>query len=227
MQHDILCQPASSAARLFLGAGESVTAEVGAMIAMSSGFTVETTTRKKGGGGGIVKGLKRMLAGENLFLNHFTATQANQSLIIGPRLMGDIIHFPMSGGTVIVQGSSWLASATGIDIDATWQGLGKALFSGESMFWVKCSGAGDLFLSSFGAIYPVHVNGEYVVDTGHIVAFDDTLQFKIGKAGKSLVGSLLGGEGLVCKFSGQGRLYCQSHNPPSFGKLVGPKLRPR
>jgi uncharacterized protein (TIGR00266 family) len=227
MHHDILCQPASSAARLTLGAGESVTAEVGAMIAMSSGFTVETTTRKKGGGGGIVKGLKRMLAGENLFLNHFTATQANQSLIIGPRLMGDIIHFPMTGGTVIVQGSSWLASATGIDIDATWQGLGKALFSGESMFWVKCSGAGDLFLSSFGAIYPVHVNGEYVVDTGHIVAFDDTLQFKIGKAGKSLVGSLLGGEGLVCKFSGQGRLYCQSHNPPSFGKLVGPKLRPR
>jgi len=227
MQHEILARPAASAARLTLDTNESVTCEVGAMIAMSSGFNVETTTRNKGGGGGIVKGLKRMLGGENLFLNHFTATGPNQTLIIGPGLLGDIIHYPMTGGTLVVQGSSWLASSTGIDIDATWQGFGKALFSGEGMFWVKCSGAGDLFLNSFGAIYPVDVSGGYVVDTGHIVAFDDTLEFHIGKASESLVGSFLGGEGLVCKFSGQGRLYCQSHNPPSFGKLLGPKLRPR
>ncbi len=78
MQYEILARPAASAARLTLQAGESITCEVGAMIAMSSGFNVETTTRNKGGGGGIVKGLKRMFAGENLFLNHFTATQPNQ-----------------------------------------------------------------------------------------------------------------------------------------------------
>ncbi|MDD4786444.1 MAG: TIGR00266 family protein [Pirellulales bacterium] len=227
MQYEILSRPAASAAKLTLDAGESVTCAVGAMIAMSAGFTVETTSRKKGGGGGLIKGLKRILAGENLFLNHFTATAPNQTLIIGPGLLGDIIHHPMKGGTVVVQGSSWLASGIGIDIDATWQGLGKALFSGERMFWVKCSGSGDLFLNSFGAIYPVDVAGEYVVDTGHIVAFEDTLQFHIGKASKSLVGSFLGGEGLVCKFSGQGRLYCQTHNPPNFGKLLGPKLKPR
>ena len=227
MQYEILSRPAASAAKLTLDAGESVTCEVGAMIAMSAGFTVETTSRKKGGGGGLIKGLKRILSGENLFLNHFTATAPNQTLIIGPGLLGDIIHHPMKGGTVVVQGSSWLASGIGIDIDATWQGLGKALFSGERMFWVKCSGSGDLFLNSFGAIYPVDVAGEYVVDTGHIVAFEDTLQFHIGKASKSLVGSFLGGEGLVCKFSGQGRLYCQTHNPPNFGKLLGPKLKPR
>ena len=72
------------------------------------------------------------------------------------------------------------------------------------------------------------VDGDYVVDSGHIVAFEDRLQFRIGKAaGRSLVGSLLGGEGLVCKFNGKGKLYCQTHNPPSFGRLLGPKLRPR
>jgi uncharacterized protein (AIM24 family) len=59
------------------------------------------------------------------------------------------------------------------------------------------------------------------------VAFEDTLQFKIVKAGASLIGSFLGGEGLVCKFHGTGKLYCQSHNPPNFGKLLGPKLKPR
>ena len=227
MQHQLIAQPAMTVAQLSLAAGESVTCEVGAMIAMSNGFTVETTSRNRGGGGGIVKGLKRMLSGENFFLNHFTATQPDQILIIGPSLLGDIMHHRLTGGTLVVQGSSWLASSTGIDIDATWQGLGKALFSGEGMFWVKCSGSGDLLLNSFGAIYEVDVQGEHVVDTGHIVAFEDTLEFRVGKASKSLVGSVLGGEGLVCKFSGQGKLYCQSHNPPSFGKLLGPKLRPR
>ncbi len=228
MQHQLLAQPAMSIAKLSMQAGESITCEVGAMIAMTSGFSVETTSRNKGGGGGgIAKGLKRMFAGENFFLNHFTATASDQTLMIGPGLLGDIMHYPLAGSTLIVQGSSWLASAVGIEIDATWQGFGKALFSGEGMFWVKCSGSGDLFLNSFGSIYQVNVNGEYVVDTGHIVAFDDTLQFRIGKAGSSLVGSILGGEGLVCKFSGQGKLYCQSHNPPSFGKLLGPKLKAR
>ena len=227
MQYELLSQPAMTVAKLSLAAGESITCEVGAMIAMTGGFNVQTTSRNKGGGGGITKGLKRMFAGENFFLNHFTATGHNQSLIIGPAMLGDILYYPMTGGTLIVQGSSWLASSTSIDIDATWQGLGKALFSGESMFWVKCSGAGDLLLNSFGAIHCIEVNGEYVVDTGHIVAFEDTLQFRVGKASKSLIGSILGGEGLVCKFSGQGKLYVQSHNPPSFGKLLGPKLRPR
>jgi uncharacterized protein (TIGR00266 family) len=114
-----------------------------------------------------------------------------------------------------------------VEIDATFQGVGKALFSGESVFWVKCSGTGDVLLSSFGAIYEVQVEGGYVVDTGHIVAFDDTLQFTVGKAAASLVGSFLGGEGLVCKFTGRGKLYCQSHNPPSLGKTLRPLLRPR
>ncbi len=227
MQYEILSRPAAAVAKLRMDDGEAITCEVGAMIAMTTEFEVETTTKKKGSsGGGIGKALKRMFAGENLFLNHFTAVGDDQSLIIGPRMLGDILHFPLNGGSLIVQGSSWLASDTGIDIDATWQGLGKALFSGERMFWLKCSGVGDLFLSSFGAIYEVEVDGEHVVDTGHIVAFEDTLQFTIAKAGSSLIGSFLGGEGLVCRFSGQGRLFCQSHNPPSFGKALGPKLKP-
>jgi uncharacterized protein (TIGR00266 family) len=227
MKHELLCQPAATAIRFSLEQGDELTCEVGAMIAMTKGITVETTSKSRGGSGGIMKGLKRMFSGENFFLNHFTAQQSNQSLIIGPTMLGDCIHHTLSGGAMIVQGSSWVASDSGIQIDTTWQGFSSAFFSGESMFWVKCSGAGNLFLSSYGAIYSVEVDGEYTVDSGHIVAFEDTLQFRIGKAGKSLIGSFLGGEGLVCKFSGRGTLYCQSHNPPSLGKLLGPKLKPR
>jgi uncharacterized protein (TIGR00266 family) len=227
MQYEILAHPASSVAKLTLDAEETITCEVGAMIAMTTGIGVTTTSGKKGGSGGFLKGMKRMFAGENFFLNHFTAEEPDQTLIIGPTLLGDVVFHDLRGGTLIIQGSSWLASDEHIEIDATWQGWGKALFSGESMFWVKATGDGAVFLSSFGAIYEVDIDGEYIVDTGHIVAFEDTLQFKIVKAGKSLIGSILGGEGLVCRFSGQGKLYCQSHNPPSFGKAIGPKLKPR
>lgn len=93
------------------------------------------------------------------------------------------------------------------------------------MFWVKCSGGGELYLSSYGAIHCVEVNGDYTIDTGHIVAFEDSLKFNIGKASRSLIGSFLGGEGLVCKFRGQGKLYYQSHTLPSLGSLLGPKLK--
>ncbi len=227
MQVEITARPAASVARVRLDPGETLTAEVGAMIAMSPRIEVQTTSRARGGGGGIMKGLKRIFSGESFFLNHFTAQEPGQEIIVGPSLAGDIVHHTMRGGTLIVQGSSWLASAAGIHIDTSWQGFGKALFSGEWMFWVKCSGQGDLLLNSFGQIYEVDVDGSYVVDTGHIVAFEDSLSFRIGKAGESWIGSFLGGEGLVCHFSGKGRLFCQSHNPPSFGRYLGPLLKPR
>jgi uncharacterized protein (TIGR00266 family) len=226
MKTELLCQPASTVARLTLAAGESVTCEVGAMIAMSDGLTVNTTSRSRGGGG-LMQGMRRVFSGESFFLNHFHADRDGAHLIIGPSMLGDIVHHRLSGGTVVVQGSSWLASGPGIEIDTTFQGLGKALLSGESVFWVKCTGQGDLLLNSFGAIYAMDIDGEYIVDTGHIVAFEDTLSFAMTKASESLIGSLLGGEGFVCRFKGRGRLWCQSHNPPAFGAELGPMLLPR
>ena len=227
MQIEMLGAPAGTAAKVTLSQGETLTAEVGAMLAMSSGLQVETTSKSRGGKGGILKGLKRLFSGENFFLNHFTANADGQELIIGPPLIGDIVNHQLTGGTLVVQGSSWMASAADIEIDTIWQGLTSGLFGGEGLFWVKCTGTGEVLVNSFGAIYEVDVTDTYTVDTGHIVAYEDTLSFKVGKASKSLIGSILGGEGFVAKFSGQGKLYCQTHNPPSFGKALGPSLKAR
>lgn len=227
MKIDIVAHGAATAARVGLEAGETLTAEYDAMIAVSSNVQIETSTKTRGGSGGVIKGIKRMFSGENFFLNHFTAQADAQEVIVGPSLAGHIVHHRLDGGSLVVQGSSWLASSAGVDIDTTWAGLSAAFFSGEGLFWVKCSGRGEVLVNSFGAVYEVDVTDGYVVDTGHIVAFEDTLKFSIGKAGASLVGSLLGGEGLVCRFTGQGKLYCQTHNPPSFGRSLGPLLKPR
>lgn len=226
MLTEILARPSAAVARLTMRAGETITCEVGAMVAMSTGFSVETTTRQRGSGG-LWAGVKRMVAGENFFLNKFTARSDGEHLIVGPTLIGDLIHHTLSSGALIVQGSSWLASGPGVDIDASFQGLGKALFSGQSVFWIKCSGHGDLLLNSFGAIYEVDVQDSYVVDTGHIVAFEDTLQFSVGRIGDSWLHTMLSGEGLVCHFRGRGKLYCQTHSPPEFGHELGPMLKAR
>lgn len=226
MEFEITARPGAAVARAKLSKDDTLTAEVGAMVAMSAGLQVETTSAKRGSGS-FLRGLKRMVAGENFFLNHFTAQANAQEVVIGPSLPGDVHVHRIEGTALVVQGSSWLASTHGVQIDASWQGFSSALFSGEGMFWVQCRGQGDVLFNSFGAVYEVDVRDSYVVDTGHIVAFEETLSFSISKAGSSWIGSFLGGEGLVCRFSGRGKLYCQTHNPGNFGKLLGPRLRAR
>ena len=225
MQIELLCRTASTVAKVTLGAGESVTCEVGSMVAMTPQVVVETTSKSRGGG--MMAGIRRVFSGENFFLNHFTSRVEGGEVYLAPSQLADVHHHALRGGTVVVQGSSWLASSAGIEIDTTFAGLGNALFSGESMFWVKCTGTGDLLFNSFGAIYPIDVDGSYVVDTGHIVAFEETLAFQMTKASSSFIGSFLGGEGLVCRFNGRGRVWVQSHQPDAFGRTIGPLLLPR
>ena len=138
-----------------------------------------------------------------------------------------MMEYNLNGPGLMVQGGSYVASAPSVNMDIQWQGFGKTLFSGESMFLIHLTGMGPVILNSFGAIYPIQVNGEYIVDTGHIVAFEESLTYEVSKAGKSWLSSFLGGEGLVCRFRGQGTVWCQSHNAGSFGAAIGPSLKPR
>lgn len=225
MEVEIQHGPGNAAAKLTLGANESATAEAGAMIAMSGNIQMTTTTHKKSSGG-LLKAAKRMLAGESFFLNHYQTYGAQGEVWLAATLSGDMMTYELQSETLIVQSGSFVACEHDVNIDLGWQGF-KSLFSGESVFWLRMSGAGKVVLSSYGAIYPVDVDGEYIVDSGHIVAFNETLDFDITKAGKSWVSSFMGGEGLVTKFKGRGRVWVQSHNPSSFGGILGPMLRPR
>lgn len=225
MEVEIVHGPGNSAAHVRLAGAESCVAEGGAMIAMSGDMRIETTTHKKGKGS-IMKGLKRMLAGESFFLNHFTAGASGGELYLATTLPGDMMQYELRGENLIVQGGSFVACEPAVDIDLGWQGF-KAVLSKESLFWVHLKGTGKVLVSSFGMIYPIEVDGEHIVDTGHIVAFNETLNFNLSKAGKSWMSSFLGGEGLVCRFQGRGTVWCQSHHPGSFGRALGPMLKPR
>jgi uncharacterized protein (TIGR00266 family) len=225
MEIKIEMRPGSSVAKVTLANSEQLTAEGGSMIAMSNDMQIETTTYKKNQGG-IIKGLKRLLSGESFFINHYTAGESGGEVILAPGLHGDMMTHELNAESLIVQSGSYLASEPGIEIDFNWQGF-KSLFSGESMFWLNLNGTGKVIINAYGTIYPVEVDGEYIVDTGHIVAFQPSLSFSISKVGSSYISSFIGGEGFVTRFKGTGTVWCQSHNPRSFGSTIGPRLKAR
>lgn len=225
MNVDITHQPDSAIAKIAMAPREELVAEAGSMVAMSGNIDVNTTLRR-GKGGGILGGLKRALAGESIFLSVFRSGDQPAEIYLAPKLMGDILPYQLQGVELVVQSTGYMASTPGVDIDLGFPGF-KTLFSGESIFWLSVSGSGLVLISSFGGIYEVDVDGEYIVDTGHIVAFEKTLDFSISKPGSSWIGAFLGGEGLICRFRGKGKVYCQTHNPGSFGHHVGSRLPPR
>jgi uncharacterized protein (AIM24 family) len=101
------------------------------------------------------------------------------------------------------------------------------LLTGEAMFFMKVSGVGQCLVSAFGRIAELNVKQAVTVDSGHLVAFQEGLEYTVTKAGGSWVQSWLAGEGVVLNFTGTGRILVQSHNPTDFGKSLGPKLPPR
>ncbi len=227
MDFELLHQPDSAIAKVSLAGNESIYAQAGAMVAMSADLRVSTTLQRGQRGGGLLGGVKRLFVGESLFLSQFAAPPSGGEIYLAPKLIGDLTTYTIEGQSLIVQAGSYVASEAGINIDVGFQGF-KTFFSGEWLFWLELSGGGTAFINAFGGIYEIDVDGEYIVDTGHIVAFERSLDFEISKpAGSSWISAFLGGEGLVCRFKGHGKLYCQTHNNGAFGQLIGSQLPPR
>ncbi|MFW5771065.1 MAG: TIGR00266 family protein [Spirochaetota bacterium] len=210
MNYDITGRPDFSCLKIELQDGETVMAESGAMVAMSPGIQLQTSAR-----GGIFRSLKRsVLGGESFFINTFTASGGNGQVYFSPPTSGDMCSLEIENRGYILSTGAYVCSTPGIELDSKWGGA-KAFFGGEGLFFLKVTGKGMLFFSSFGAIHEIDVQGEYIVDTGHIVAFEESLNYNIEKVG-GLKSLFLSGEGLVCRFQGTGKIYLQTRNHNSF-----------
>ncbi|MEA5466709.1 TIGR00266 family protein [Leptothoe sp. PORK10 BA2] len=213
--------PSYASLKLSLRPNQVVSVEAGAMAAMDS--CIEMKSKAKGG---WKQGLGRMLGGESLFISEFTAKEKPGDLYISPGVPGDIQHYVLDGSqTLMVQSSGFVAAGPQVTMDSKFQGM-KGFFSGESLFLLKVTGQGDFWFSSFGAILEIPIEGSYVVDTGYIVAFEDTLSYNVEMIGglsfKSLRTSIFGGEGLVARFSGTGKLWVQSRHIYSLVNFLNP-----
>jgi len=223
MQVDIVASPAFAFATVTIPPGGDLLVEAGAMASMSDGVDVETKAR-----GGVLSGLKRsVLGGETFFINTFRAA-AGGTVGVAPELPGDMTVIPVDASQpVLVQSGSWIASDSSVDIDTKWGGS-KTFFSGKGLFLLRCTGAGDMLVASYGAILArtLAAGETFTLDTGFVVAFDESVQYDVHKAGNWKT-TILGGEGLVTKFTGPGRLWMQTRSPQDLIGWIVPQIPTR
>ena len=220
MKVEVLHSPSYSLALCHLSPDESVQAESAAMVSMSGHIQLQTQAK-----GGLMGGLKRsLLGGESFFINTFTSPGQEGEVTFAPKAPGDIRHHVLTGGAMFVQSGSYLASAPSIQVDTKWGGA-KTFFSGEGLFLLHVTGSGDLIMSSYGAIHEVELapGQVYIVDTSHIVAFAEGVQYEVKKAG-SWKTTLLSGEGLICQLTGPGTIYLQTRSPHGLAQWLAPML---
>lgn len=198
---------------------QTIAAEAGAMVSMSA--NVELYSELKGG---VFGALKRAVGGESAFVSTFTARGGPGEVTFAPGAPGDVAGIEMRGQTFMVQSSSYLAGDSALVVDTKFGGA-KSFFGGEGLFVLQISGTGLLLVSSFGAIFrrTIRPGEQYVIDTGHLVAWEGHMQYNIRKAAKSgYLRSLLSGEGMVAEFTGPGEILIQTRNLAAFAGLLKP-----
>jgi len=215
MKFDISGNPCYGDLTIALAAGESIWCESGAMSRMSS--HMQLTTRMVGGF--LKSAVRKLVGGESLFIAQYTAPQM-AFVALSPSCPGSVLHRPMSGERFLLTAGSFLACAPGMNMETRFGGL-KAFFSGEGGFLIEVSGTGDLFFNAYGGAVEKQVDGEFVVDTGHVVAWEPSLSYTIGGMG-GLKQTLFSGEGLVMRFSGQGRIFLQTRHMSSLARWLSP-----
>jgi uncharacterized protein (TIGR00266 family) len=215
MQVELRHQPSFSVARLHLAAGEPARVESGAMLAHSWGVALDAKIE-----GGLMKGLKRMaLGGESLFVTTYTAPAEGGWVDVAANLPGDIRAEQLNPQRPLrITRGCWIANSYGVQIETQWAGM-QNLFGGEGGFIINAVGDGVVVLGAYGAIDEINLGaGEAItVDSGHVVAFDATMQSRLRRAveGRSIQ-SMKSGEGFVFDFAGPGRLLIQSRNPQAL-----------
>lgn len=198
---------------------QAIAAEAGAMVTMSENIDLHSEMK-----GGVFGALKRAVGGESAFVSTFTARGGPGEVTFAPGAPGDVVGIEMQNQTFMVQSSAYLAGDITLQVDTKFGGA-KSFFGGEGLFLLQVSGQGLLLVSSFGAIHrrTLRPGEQYVVDTGHLVAWEAHMQYNIRKAAKSgYLRSFLSGEGMVAEFTGPGEILIQTRNLAAFAGMLKP-----
>ncbi|MDG1797124.1 MAG: TIGR00266 family protein [Flavobacteriales bacterium] len=203
-----------------LDPNETVIAEAGSMNWMDGGISFEA---KMGDGSEVNSSFmnklfsvgKRVLTGESIFLTHFTNIgSGKKEVAFAAPYPGSIIPIDLKevNGEILCQKDAFLCAAMGTNVSIAFnKRIGAGFFGGEGFILQKLRGNGLAFLHAGGTVVKKELNNEtLLIDTGCIVAFTNTLDYNIEKAG-NLKSMIFGGEGLfLATVKGTGTVYLQS-----------------
>ena len=220
MKYDIRYKPSFATLFLTLQPGEQIFAEAGAMASMSGKLSMDTAFF-----GGLIPGLlKSFLGGESLFLNEFSnKTQNPQEIVLTQSSVGDITQIQLNGREICLQPGAYIAHTKGTKVQLQWAGF-ASWFAGEGLFKLKLSGNGMVFFGAYGGLSTEDVQDSFVVDNGHLVAYEPSIKMNVGLSG-GMVGSLTSGEGFINRLEGRGKVYLQSRSVDGLVRFLRPKLR--
>jgi uncharacterized protein (TIGR00266 family) len=203
-----------------LDPGETVIAEAGAMMYVEDGVDFETVmgdgSEPDAGLFGKLKSAgKRAITGESIFMTHFTNRGGGvQRVAFAAPYPGKIVpvDLAVTNGRLICQKDAFLCAAMGVKVGIVFnKKIGRGLFGGEGFILQDLKGDGLVFLHAGGTIIEKRLTGDRLrVDTGCLVAFEETVEYSIERAGK-LKSQVFGGEGLfLATLQGTGRVWLQS-----------------
>ncbi len=201
----------------FEQSGEAMYTQSGGMAWMTEGINMDSNMK-----GGLGKAFGRMFSGESLFMATYKAERPNTKIAFASTVAGEILPIDMSQSKgIICQKGAFLCAEESIDLSVTFsKKFSAGLFGGEGFILQKISGTGMVFLEIDGnKIEKELAPGEVLkVDTGNVVAFDESVQYEIETV-KGLKNIFLGGEGLfLTKLTGPGKVILQTQN---FNEFAG------
>jgi len=208
--------PSYTILKIQLEPGESIVAEPGAMVLMKGDFEIKTQAK-----GGLLKAIGRALVGgESIFMNTYIAKKPSE-IWLSPPIPGDIEYIPMNGNEYHVQDTSYIAHHGEIEIGTKFKGF-RGLLGGSGVFWLKLVGHGGVWVCGFGGINIIELDPgeEITIDNFHVVAIESTVDWKIQMIKGGLKTKIFGGEGLVIKAVGPGKIYTQSRSLGPFASLL-------
>lgn len=177
-----------------LAAGEAMITESGSMSWMSPNIKMETVS-----GGGVRKMFGRLVSGDSMFQNKFTAEGTDGMVSFASSFPGEIKALDICAGrSMIVQKSAFLASEEGVELSMYFQKkLGKGIFGGEGFIMQRLSGNGTAFIEIDGSAmeYDLSAGQELLVSTGYLAAMEESCTMDV-VAVKGAKNMLLGGEGI-------------------------------
>jgi uncharacterized protein (TIGR00266 family) len=203
--------PSYAILEMNLDSGEKIVADGGVMTWMSD---LTATTNMSGG---IMSGIKRAVGGESMFLTTYTAGSQGGTIGMAPGDPGMIVDHDLAG-ELFLQKGAFICCEEGVSTDLKFQGL-RGFFN-VGLLSLRLTGNGKVFFAAYGDVEAIDVDGDIIVDSGHVVAWEPGLQYELSY--RRGVRNYLFAEGMMLRFHGRGRIWVQSRNPLALADFLHP-----
>ncbi|HEX7355347.1 MAG TPA: AIM24 family protein [Mycobacteriales bacterium] len=225
--------------------GQTVYCEAGKFLFSSGRLTPETRLTAPGtesSSGGALSGLmnvakqagKRKLAGESLAFQYFTngGTEPERLGLAGV-LPGEMRVLELDGSTAwLAEKDAFVAAESTVTFDIAFSGLRQGLRGGEGFVLERFGGSGSVLVGGAGNFIdldPADFGGTLKVDTGCIVAFEESVSYSVARVAglnkQALMNAFLGGEGLsLATLSGKGRVILQSMTMAGLANAIAKNM---